>query len=340
MNPFLGVFLGVLLPQQQPPATKPAPVQPAPSATEARVGNVQFDANGWPIVADTPQRAMPTAPLGETASPPTAKRPAAAANAEAPVPADSNPADAGSQRVVAAALASGMELGSPLLEVFQFVRSPGAFKALAGQTIWWRITIFGGQGEKIGVRELTHTADCAFAERDRVEYEDQRIYGRSGATVFAEKQGMPWPTLAEAAGHELSLFGLHLRMPWCFGDGMSYMVVSRGAVDRADERLARIVLERRLSSSLEVVGPEIDPRPRDRYELIYEPSTGTPREFVHRFASSGQTRRVLLEDWREVEGVRMPHRRVYVDETMRQTTTLELLRIERASVSDRDFRLH
>jgi hypothetical protein len=233
-----------------------------------------------------------------------------------------------------------MELGSPLLEVFPFVRSPGAWKALGGQTIWWRVTILGPQGEKLGVRELTHTADCAFAERDRVEYEDGRVYGRSGATVFASKQGMPWPTLTEAAGHELALFGLQLRLPWCFGDGIGYGVVARGTVDRAGERLARIVLERRPPAGSEVVGPELDPAPRDRFELLYDPTSGAPREFVHRFASSGQSRRVLLEDWREYDGVRLPYRRVYVDEAQRPTTTLEITRIERASVGDRDFRLH
>jgi len=337
MNALLGVLLGAMV-QQVPPATKPAAQPQTPPAAESRVSNVQFDTNGWPIVADTPSPAKPAAPAGEAARP--AGQRAGSEGAAAPTPlAEPTPVDAQSQRSMPA-LASGMELGSPLLEVFQFVRSPGAFKALAGQQIWWRITIYGAQGEVIGVRELTHTADCTFAERDRLEYEGHRIYGRSGASVFAERQGMPWPTDAEAAGHELGLFGLHLRMPWCFGDPMSYVVVSRGAFDRSNERLQRIVLERRLQSTLEVVGPEIDPRPRDRFELLYEPTTGTPREFVHRFASSGQTRRVVLEDWREVEGVRMPHRRIYVDETLRQTTMLEMLRIERAPVTDRDFRLH
>ncbi len=283
--------------------------------TAPPVGGVQFDGGGWPIVAD--DRA------------PAAARSAAVTTAQ-PVP------------------ASGMQLGSPLLEVYQSTRSPAAFKALGGVVVWWRLTIFGAQGEVIGVREVTHTADCAFAERDRLEHADGRVYGRSGAAVFAERQGMPWPTLAEAAQQELMLYGLHLRLPWCFGDAAAFVVTGRDTVDRSGETLQRLRIERRPAAAADLIGPEAEPRPRDGFELLYEPSTGQPREFVHRFASTGQSRRMLLEDWRDValgerrEGgaVRMPFRRVYVDESLRQTTQLEILRLEGARVAERDFRLH
>jgi hypothetical protein len=293
---------------------------PAPVATP--VGGVQFDSGGWPIVADD---RPPAAPGGAA----TTGRPTAAAAA-------------------APALASGMQLGSPLLDVFQSTRSPAAFKALGGVVVWWRLTIFGAQGEVIGVREVTHTADCAFSERDRLEHADGRIYGRSAASVFAERQGMPWPTLAEAAQQELMLYGLQLRLPWCFGDAAAFVVTGRDTVDRGGQTLSRLVVEQRPPTGADVIGPELDPRPRDRYELVFEPSTGQPREFVHRFASTMQARRVLLEDWRDVAlgerrdggAVRMPFRRVYVDESMRQTTQMEILRIESARVTERDFRLH
>ncbi|MBL8728391.1 MAG: hypothetical protein JNM25_08180, partial [Planctomycetes bacterium] len=80
---------------------------------------MQFDSGGWPIVADD-----------RPAAPPGAARPAAPAAAAA-----------------APALASGMQLGSPLLAVYQSTRSPAAFKALGGVVVWWRLTIFGAQGE-------------------------------------------------------------------------------------------------------------------------------------------------------------------------------------------------
>ena len=61
---------------------------------------------------------------------------------------------------------------------------------------------------------------------------------------------------------------------------------------------------------------------------------------MHRFASSGLTRRVRFEDWREESGVRLPFRRVYVDENMRRTTMLEILNIASQRVNERTFRLH
>lgn len=309
------------------------PARPAGKPATPPSRGVQYDSSGWPIVAEPVHTADP-APgpevrvvrdTGRTGAEPAAANANASATEREPAPTPG--------------LASGMALGSPLLELFQAQRSPAAFRALGGVVVWWRLTIYGAQGEVIGVRELTHTADCAFAERDRIEYQDGRVYGRSGASVFAQRQGMPWPTLAEAAEQELMLFGLQLRLPWCLADGVGYAVVGKDAIDRGGELLQRVVVERRAADGSEGIGPQLDSKPRDRFELVYEAGTGQLREFTHRFASSLQTRRVLLEDWREVGGVRLPFRRIYVDGNQRQTTALEILRIETKRANDRDFRL-
>ncbi len=320
---------------KQEPAPKPAPAEGPP----VRVNPVQFDSSGWPIVDEPPvTNVPPPAPAAETKKAETktgdtkmaTKTPPASSSLvkEAEVPAEPAPK-----------LVSGTQLGSPLLDVYQFAHAPAAFRELAGVQAWWRLSTYGAQGEVIGVREITHTADCAFAERDRLELPDGRVYGRSGASVFAERNGMPWPTLTETAQQDLLLFGLHLRMPWCFGDATTFVVVGRDNVVRSGETLARVTVERRPAIENDTVGPEVDPSPRDRFELLYEPSNGALREFVHRLACSKETRRVLLEDWRQINGVKMPFRRVYVDDALRQTTTIELLRIESARTSDRDFRL-
>lgn len=102
------------------------------------------------------------------------------------------------------------------------------------------------------------------------------------------------------------------------------------------------MLERRPPAALDVVGPEFDPRPRDRFELVYEPSSGRPREFVHRLTfggTSGQTRRVLLDEWEETE---MPfaRRRTYIDDHQRPTTLLQITNLQVATVrGERDFKL-
>ena len=117
------------------------------------------------------------------------------------------------------------------------------------------------------------------------------------------------------------------------------MVVGKDVEERSGERFVHLTLERVPPMALDVVGPELDPKPRDRFELLCDPSSGQPRELLHRFACSLATRRVLLEDWREVDGVRLPFRRVYVDEALRAKTTLEILRVERQQTTERDFRL-
>jgi hypothetical protein len=338
MVPSLVAFV-LALPQQPsganpvaPPAAK-ASAKPAPAAGSS-INHVRFDADsGWPVVVeDRGTTAPPPAAPRAEMRPPAAREPAAGAERK------SSPEAAAAE---VPALASGVQLGSPLLDVFQAVRSPGAFKALGGRVVWWRLTTYGPQGEQIGVRELTHTVDCAFAERDRLEYPDGRVLGRVGALVFAERSGMPLPTQTEAAGHELALFGLQFRMPWAFADANAFAVVRRDVVEQGGERAVRIGIERRPPPELDVLGPELDPKPRDRFELLFDPAQGgQPKEFVHRFASSRETRRVLLEDWREIDGVQIPHRRVYVDDSLRPTTVLEILRIEAQRVGERDFRLH
>ncbi len=322
------------------PATVPVDKQARPEGDSRRssISPVKFDENGYPKVPGGPS-ARPA--FLEQGRPKNVPSPAPAGETGAgrtPQPA-STAAATSEPRGRAPALASGMEFGSPLLDIYQRVRAPGTFKALGGRTVWWRLTVFGEQGEIIGRREVTHLVDCAFAERDRLEFEDGRVYGRSGPVVYAERQGMAWPTLNESAAEELALFGLQWRMPWCFADGVTYAVVGRDQLTRSGEGLARVVVERRPPAAFDTVGPELDPKPRDHFELLYEPASGQPREFVHRFANSRQTRRLLLEDWRDVDGVQVPFRRIYVDDSGRQTTMLEILRVEATTVSERAFRL-
>lgn len=298
---------------------KPAAPAAAPAA--------RFDQHGWPIItgeaspsADSTREVAPVSDPG--AAKPSTPPPA-------PV-AETAPKEA---------IASGMDSGSPLLDVFAAVHAPGSFRALGCVTAWWRLTVFGAQGEVIGIRELTHTADLAFADRDRLEYPeaDGRVFGRAGAVVFAERQGLPYPTLTAAAAAELQLFGLQLRLPWQFADGNAFAVVSRDYVTRGADKLLRIRVQQRLEG--ETYGPEPTQRPRDTFELWCDKG-GLPVEFVHQFANSGQSRRVLLDDWRDVEGVRMPFRRTYVDESGRPSTMLDLLRVVQVpQLKERAFRL-
>lgn len=304
---------------QEPPAVE-AGGEEEPSS----LSPVRYNGNGWPVVAGDAPVPTPLVEPGGTVKP-------AAAEEVAGLVAPPEP----TRRI-----SSGMHLDSPLHEVFRATRSPGAMRELGGVEVWWRLTVHGSQGEVIGVRELTHVADCRFAARDRIEHQDGRNYSRCDDLVSAQRSGIPYDNLLPDARAELELFGMHLRLPWCYGDGKAYAILAREVVERSGRMLRRLHIERRPPPADEVFGPELNPKPRDRFFLLYDPITGEPSEFVHRFARTGQERRVLLEDWREVGGVRMPFRRVYVDDAMRPTTTVELLRPPKPrEVSERDFRL-
>lgn len=326
------LFLAVVAPCQQGgnASTNSTPPKAAPAATpRPATPVVQFDPNsGWPIGAD--DAPAPAAPRGETA--PRKDKSVTTARAEAPADGALAP------KAEAANLASGTQLGSPLLDVFQASGAPGEWKKLGGVVAHWRVVVHGPNGEEIGAREVVHTADVVHADRDRLDHADGRVHGRLGGQVFAERNGMPMPASTEPAALELALFGAQLRMPWLFGDANAYAVVGKSLEERNGERLRKITVERRPPAHLDTMGPQAAPKPVDRFELVLDPATGVVRELVHRLAETQQTRRVLLEDWRDFDGVRLPCRRVYVDEALRPTTVLELTKIERRRVTERDFR--
>ncbi|MCK5940581.1 MAG: hypothetical protein KAI24_01330, partial [Planctomycetes bacterium] len=232
--------------------------QPAgqPATQGASISPVRFDQNGWPVGFGG--NTAP-APAAETRARPTA----APANA---VPGAGKVADP--DRVIAEGtaeqpLASGMHLDSPLHDVFRATRSPGALRELGGVVVQWRLTIHGKDGKPIGERTYLHVADCAHPERDRIEYGD-RVFVRDGDRIAAGRGGIPWEKLTEAAKAELELFGLHLRMPWCYGEGRSYAILRREAAMRRGESLVKLTIERRPPPGSEVFGPERVPTKRDR----------------------------------------------------------------------------
>jgi hypothetical protein len=290
----IGVILSLLLvvaPQSPAPAV-PAPMPAAPLGT-------RFDERGWPIVDEPPPRASAVPP----ATPAAEARPAPAT----------------------AAPRGGPDTGAATLDaVFAAAGTPHAFRGLGGVSIAWRLTVYGPQGETIGIREVTQLLDPSVPDHDRLEFADGRVCGRFGNTVFAERHGLPWPTLVEASTHELALFGLHARMPWILADRQLYVAVAAEPAATAGSAVRLRLAGRRADGSM---GP--DPAPRegvDRIELLC-PGSGPPSELLHEFACSHQLRRVRLEDWRTVGGVMMPFRRTYLDAADRPSTALEMLRV-------------
>ncbi len=296
-----------LLPQQ--------PVEPAARPTPAPVG-VQFDANGWPVVGEP--HTSPDA-KGSAGAPPAAQPPAAPL-ADA---AGTNAAGVVDQRLLAS--------WAP--------QRP--FASLGGLQVHWRLTVHGQQGEPLGVREIDQLGDVSGAMRDRLSYADGKTILRLGENFFGERHGMPWPTIAQQGRAELELFALHLRLPWCLLDGDQFLSAGAAVVARRDQELQRVRFVRRVDDA-GPLGPSLEPQQRpEAVDLLVPRQGGLPVEFVHTRAGSEESRRVLLEDWRNVDGVPFAHRRVYLDSEGQRTTTLEAVRVEpHQAVKDRDFRLH
>jgi len=331
---------------ERKPASKPAATsgtKPAPSTSGGSIAPVEWNGNGWPVNVGDPS----PAPAGEVGAKtrPTPPPSATIAGSGGAAATASKPTASPDEQTLATRaeggepLASGMQLDSHMHEVFRATRSPGAFRAIAGVEVLWSLSVHGSQGEIIGSRMITHIADCNYAERDRLERDDGRVYARVGKDVVAHKNGIPYEVLNAQAKSELELFGLHLRLPWCFGEGQRYNIMARTTVKSRGESLWQLELHSRPQHAQGVFGPQVATVLRDQFFLRYEPSTGQPRELIHRFVSSAQQRRVLLEDWQVVGGVRMPKRRIYVDSAGRPTTTVEMVSISRRRTSDRDFRV-
>ena len=143
-----------------------------------------------------------------------------------------------------------------------------------------------------------HIADVVSADRDRLEYGD-RVFVRAGEHVAAGRAGIPWDNLQADARAELELFGLHLRLPWCYGDGRAYAILRREAAERRGESLVKLTIERRPAAGDEVFGPLAKPSERDRFELLFEPinsnTLGLMREAVREAVSRWEPR-VELRD--------------------------------------------
>jgi hypothetical protein len=214
---------------------------------------------------------------------------------------------------------------------------------MGGMNLWWRVTVYGSQGEVLGRREFEHLVDPSSPDRDRLTDSSRgQVFGRSGATVFAEQFGSLWPTLQPTAIAWLELFGMHARMPALFVDGALYYEVSRKPVTAAGEAATEVSM--RAVVDREQIGPSAGADHAGRIELVVSRASGLVLELRHELHPAGGLRRCELQDWRTVRhggrSIEMPFRRIYVDALGRATTAVELLRAESGvELTGREFRL-
>lgn len=321
----LTVLVALLQPETQSdkdakPAARP-PYSIAPSGLVVPDSDSKSKRNGARMRSDFEE--PPPAPGGSAAFP---ARPAKSAPARDADPASAKPVPP-----------ENLDLGSALLDVFQRVGHPSAFSGLGAVVAKWRLTVFDAYGAESAVRDLVQESDLGNPSRDRLTYPaNQKSCGRDGGATWVVLHGMDWPALEQEAREELELFGLLLRMPWCFADTTRFVVYPRESVVQDGRRYTKIRIETR-SSGDEIIGPRDRGPAPDTYELTAPADSYEPTE-LRILRASGTRRSVKLLEWRDVGGVRVPMRRIFVTPDGAQALEIVATQIEpRPSLPDSRF---
>lgn len=217
------------------------------------------------------------------------------------------------------------------------VGSAEAFRALGYLRIQWRVRVVGADGATIGERLVRQLTDAGGSDRERLEFDDGRVYARLDGNVQAERHAMPWPTLEAAAARELAIFSLQAGLPWRLVDPARHVGRGMPRVAAEDGAITLVVAPR---PERDPVGPPVESACAQTIELVVDAATLTPREVVTSADAPKDRRRVLLEDWRTWNGLQLPFRRTWLDADGRPATVLELVEVEAGfRTTDKDFRL-
>ncbi len=215
--------------------------------------------------------------------------------------------------------------------------STDAFHGLGALRIEWRVRVMGSDGAALGERLVRHVSAAASGDRERLEFDDGRVYVRLHGEVQAERNGMPWPTLEVAARKELELFSLQASMPWCLVDPARFVAGAAPCVAAGTGTLAFSRIPR---PAKDEIGPPKEAARGSTVLLIVEAASGTLREVVLAADLPSARRQVVFEDWRPWNGLSFPFRRTWLDAEGRPATVLEIVEIEAGvTATDRDFRL-
>ena len=199
---------------KRPPVGQSTAQQPTPVAPPG----IRTDANGWPILAPSTTQHQPVqqqTPNVQTRQVQTPKQLPGRVPARPGGPGTPNTNPRGP-------LERPLADSSLLNDVFQQVGRPDDVAQLQCVVAWMTVKLFDHRGMELGELQVHHEADLRH-ERDRLLFSrpsrgPDKIYGRDGRSVFAERHGMAWPSLESKAREELEIFGLLLRMPWAFAD--------------------------------------------------------------------------------------------------------------------------
>lgn len=304
----------------------------------APVPKIRTDANGWPVLA--PRSPQPTPQQPVTAVPPTPRVPTPKVPAPDQVPAqpggpgtptndkDSDIKDKDHDTAPRGPLERPLADQGMLQDVFRQVGRPEDLARLQCVVAWMHVKLFDQRGTDLGELQVHHEADLRHV-RDRLLFSrpgrgPDKIYGRDGRSVFAERHGMSWPSLEPRAREELELFGLLLRMPWAFADSDRFVVKGRDDDYVVNGRaMVRLRIERRPRAGAGGAGAG-----QDRFDLICPRNSLEPSEVHMRLAATGVTTVVQLSGYKSYRGVRVPTQRVFVSENGYRLLEVRITRMD------------
>jgi hypothetical protein len=329
----------VLLPPttQTPTAQTPTTQTPTTQTPTAQTPTTQTPTAQTPT-AQTPTTQTPTTqtpttqnqgvpPRGSTVQTPPVQTPA-----QVPTQVPAQPGGSGTPGTTPRGpLERPLADRSILRDVFQQVGRPEDLARLQCVVAWMTVKLFDHSGTELGELQVHHEADLR-CTRDRLLFSrpsrgPDKIYGRDGRSVFAERYGMAWPSLVPKAREELELFGLLLRMPWAFANSDQFVVKSRDDDYIVNGRaMVCLRMERRPGATgMGVVG---DSKPQDRFDLICSKSNLEPVEVHMRLEATGATTVVHLSDYKSYRGVHIPTRRVFMSENGYRLMEMRISRMD------------
>ncbi len=178
-----------------------------------------------------------------------------------------------------------------------------AFRALGGLHATIRITAYDRMGAEVFARSAEQETLTGSAGGDRIRFTQGPTLGRRGDAFWAFFQGVERPDMVPLAAQELRVLSFLLRFPFCLADRGRFDPLSAKRMRRGGNELIEVALKGR--------GGEVT--------LYLEPTTCIPREILYT-PPGGKPIRILLSDWRNLQGVVLPSRKAVLSSDGRRVS--------------------
>ncbi len=236
--------------------------------------------------------------------PPAGGRAAGKGDSPSAVPAGKGPSPFSGKTLPAAALPSspstargtagreGEKARKILDRMFLSLGGRKAFSALGGLHASIRIVAYDRMGAEVFSRSAEEETLAGPARGDKIEFSGGPTLGRRGEAFWATFKGVERPDMVPRGAQELRVFSFLLRFPFSLAGEELFQPLSSRPVKVDGSEWIEVVLQGR----------------GGRATLHLEPTTCIPREVIYA-PPGGKPARILLSEWRNLQGVVLPSRK-------------------------------